>query len=132
MFVTAFIGRLHLPTGQLTYCNAGHLPPIIVKNGECRWFELTEVNVILGLDATYRFKEQSTTIDHGEQIIVFTDGVTEAADVRNQLLGFDHLLELLQKVQQPIDDRTVYDLVCRFASGAEQADDIAIMHIIRK
>ena len=132
MFVTAFIGRLHLPTGQLTYCNAGHLPPILVKNGECRWFELTEVNVILGLDATYRFKEQSTTIDHGEQIIVFTDGVTEAADVRNQLLGFDHLLELLQKVQQPIDDQTVYDLVCRFASGAEQADDIAIMHIIRK
>ena len=132
MFVTSFIGRLHLPTGQLTYCNAGHLPPILVKNGECRWFELTEVNVILGLDATYRFKEQSTTIDHGEQIIVFTDGVTEAADVRNQLLGFDHLLELLQKVQQPIDDQTVYDLVCRFASGAEQADDIAIMHIIRK
>ena len=132
MFVTAFIGRLHLPTGHLTYCNAGHLPPIIVQNGQCRWFDLKEVNVILGLDSTYRFSEQSTTIEHGEQLIVFTDGVTEAANAQNQLLGFDQLLEGLQAAPQPIDDRTVYDLVCRFASDAVQADDIAIMYIQRK
>lgn len=132
MFVTAFIGRLHLPSGQLTYCNAGHLPPIFVKDGQCRWFELKEANVILGLDSTYRFSEQSTIIDHGEQIIVFTDGVTEAANVQNQLLGFDTLLENLQTAPQPIDDRTVYDVVRRFCSKAEQSDDIAIMNIVRK
>ena len=132
MFVTAFIGRLHLPSGQLTYCNAGHLPPIFVKDGQCRWFELKEANVILGLDSTYRFSEQSAIIDHGEQIIVFTDGVTEAANVQNQLLGFDTLLENLQTAPQPIDDRTVYDVVRRFCSKAEQSDDIAIMNIVRK
>lgn len=132
MFVTAFIGRLHLPTGQLTYCNAGHLPPLMVKDGHCRWIEMSEANVILGLDDTYHFTEQSTTLDHGEQIIVFTDGVTEAANVRNELLGFDRLLELLQAGGEPIDDRTVYDVVCRFCAGAEQSDDIAIMNITRK
>ena len=132
MFVTAFIGRLHLPSGQLTYCNAGHLPPLFVKDGQCRWFELKEANVILGLDSTYRFSEQSAIIDHGEQIIVFTDGVTEAANVQNQLLGFDTLLENLQTAPQPIDDRTVYDVVRRFCSKAEQSDDIAIMNIVRK
>ena len=132
MFVTAFIGRLHLPSGQLTYCNAGHLPPIFVKDGQCRWFELKEANVILGLDSAYRFSEQSAIIDHGEQIIVFTDGVTEAANVQNQLLGFDTLLENLQTAPQPIDDRTVYDVVRRFCSKAEQSDDIAIMNIVRK
>ena len=132
MFVTAFIGRLHLPSGQLTYCNAGHLPPLFVKDGQCRWFELKEANVILGLDSAYRFSEQSAIIDHGEQIIVFTDGVTEAANVQNQLLGFDTLLENLQTAPQPIDDRTVYDVVRRFCSKAEQSDDIAIMNIVRK
>ena len=132
MFVTAFVGRLHLPTGQLTYCNAGHLPPLMVKDGHCRWIEMSEANVILGLDDTYHFTEQSTTLDHGEQIIVFTDGVTEAANVRNELLGFDRLLELLQAGGEPIDDRTVYDVVCRFCAGAEQSDDIAIMNITRK
>ena len=56
----------------------------------------------------------------------------EAADVRNELLGFDRLLELLQTCRQPIDDRTVYDVVCRFTDGTEQADDIAIMSVTRK
>lgn len=132
MFVTAFIGQLHLPTGQLTYCNAGHLPPLIVRDGQCRWFELQEANVILGLDETFRFTEQSTTMDHGEQFIVFTDGVTEAENVQKELLGFDRLLEQLQALHQPIDDQTVYDVVCRFSDGAEQSDDIAIMNIKRK
>lgn len=132
MFVTVFVGRLHLPTGQLTYCNAGHLPPLIVKDGQCRWFEMKEANVILGLDSTYHFTEQSTTIEHGEQMIVFTDGVTEAENSRKELLGFDRLLERLHAVRQPIDDRTVYDVVCRFCADAEQSDDIAIMNITRK
>lgn len=132
MFVTAFVGRLHLPTGQLTYCNAGHLPPLIVRDGQCRWFELQEANVILGLDETFRFTEQSTTMDHGEQFIVFTDGVTEAENMQKELLGFDRLLEQLQALHQPIDDQTVYDVVCRFSDGAEQSDDIAIMNIKRK
>ena len=132
MFVTAFIGRLHLPTGQLTYCNAGHLPPLIVKDGQCRWLEMKEVNVILGLDSTYHFTERSTTLEHGEQMIVFTDGVTEAENDRKELLGFDRLLELLHDAQQPIDDQTIYDTVCRYSAHAEQSDDIAIMNITRK
>ena len=132
MFVTAFIGRLHLPTGQLTYCNAGHLPPLIVKDGQCRWLEMKEVNVILGLDSTYHFTERSTTLEHGEQMIVFTDGVTEAENERKELLGFDRLLNLLHDAQQPIDDQTVYDTVCQYSAHAEQSDDIAIMNITRK
>ena len=132
MFVTAFIGQLHLPTGQLTYCNAGHLPPLIVRDGQCRWFEMKEVNVILGLDETYQFTEQSMTLEHGEQMIVFTDGVTEAENKQKELLGFDRLLEQLQALHQPIDDETVYDVVCRFSADAVQSDDIAIMNIKRK
>ena len=132
MFVTAFIGQLHLPTGQLTYCNAGHLPPLIVRDGQCRWFELQEANVILGLDETYPFTEQSMTLEHGEQMIVFTDGVTEAENKQKELLGFDRLLEQLQALHQPIDDKTVYDVVCRFSADAVQSDDIAIMNIKRK
>ena len=132
MFVTAFIGQLHLPTGQLTYCNAGHLPPLIVRDGQCRWSELQEANVILGLDETYPFTEQSMTLEHGEQMIVFTDGVTEAENKQKELLGFDRLLEQLQAIHQPIDDKTVYDVVCRFSADAVQSDDIAIMNIKRK
>ena len=132
MFVTAFVGQLHLPTGQLTYCNAGHLPPLIVRDGQCRWFELQEANVILGLDETYQFTEQSMTLEHGEQMIVFTDGVTEAENKQKELLGFDRLLEQLQALHQPIDDKTVYDVVCRFSADAVQSDDIAIMNIKRK
>ena len=72
------------------------------------------------------------TLEHGEQIIVFTDGVTEAENAQKELLGFDLLLEQLHAVPQPIDDQTVYDVVCRFSADAEQSDDIAIMNITRK
>ena len=41
-------------------------------------------------------------------------------------------LEMLRNVQQPIDDQTIFDVVCRFSNGAEQSDDIAIMNITRK
>ena len=132
MFVTAFVGRLHLPTGHLSFCNAGQLPPIIVKDGKCRLLDLKETNMLLGIDSDYQFSEESTTIGHGEQIIIFTDGVTEAENIQNEQLGFDDLLELMQAHQLPIDDQTVYDIVCRFSSGAEQADDITIMNITRK
>lgn len=132
MFVTAFIGQLHLPTGKLSYCNAGHLPPILVKDGRCSWLDLKETNTLLGIDGEFHFSEEHATIAHGEQIIIYTDGVTEATNARNELLGFDYLLEQMQTCQQPVDDRTVYDIVCRFSSGAEQADDIAIMSITRK
>lgn len=132
MFVTAFVGRLHLPTGNLSFCNAGHLPPVIVKDGQCRLLDLKETNLLLGIDSDYQFAEESTTIGHGEQIIIFTDGVTEAENIQNEQLGFDDLLELMQAHQLPIDDQTVYDIVCQFSSGAEQADDITIMNITRK
>jgi sigma-B regulation protein RsbU (phosphoserine phosphatase) len=132
MFVTALIGQLHLPTGQLSYCNAGHLPPILVQDGQCRLLDLTETNMLLGIDGDFHFSEQTATIDHGGQIILFTDGVTEAANARKELLGLDRLLELLHACPPPIDDRTVYDAVCRFAAGAEQADDIAILSVTRK
>ena len=132
MFVTAFVGRLHLPTGHLSFCNAGHLPPVIVKDGQCRLLDLKETNLMVGIDSDYKFSEESTTIGHGEQIIIFTDGVTEAENIQNEQLGFDDLLELMQAHQLPIDDQTVYDIVCRFSSGAEQADDITIMNITRK
>ena len=132
MFVTAFVGRLHLPSGNLSFCNAGHLPPVIVKDGQCRLLDLKETNLLLGIDSDYQFSEESTTIGHGEQIIIFTDGVTEAENIQNEQLGFDDLLELMQAHQLPIDDQTVYDIVCRFSSGAEQADDITIMNITRK
>ena len=88
--------------------------------------------MLLGIDSDYQFSEESTTIGHGEQIIIFTDGVTEAENIQNEQLGFDDLLELMQAHQLPIDDQTVYDIVCRFSSGAEQADDITIMNITRK
>jgi serine phosphatase RsbU (regulator of sigma subunit) len=132
MFVTAFIGQLHLPTGRLSYCNAGHLPPLIVKDGQCRWLEMKQVNVMLGIDGSYPFSEQAMTLDHGEQMIVMTDGVTEAENARHEQLGFDRLLEHLQASQSPIDDRTVYDVVCRFYVDAEPSDDIAILSITRK
>ena len=87
---------------------------------------------LVGIDGSFAFSEQSMTLDHGEQMIVMTDGVTEAENTRHEQLGFDWLLEHLQTINRPIDDRMVYDVVSRFYADAEPSDDIAILSITRK
>lgn len=69
--------------------------------------------------------------DHVREVVEYKMQLAQK-DFFHILVGFDPLLEMLNTCQQPIDDRTVYDVVCRFSAGAEQADDIAIMSVTRK
>ena len=125
-FVTAFIGRLHIPSGQLLYCNAGHCEPLIQsekgkEKGE-RFLEC-EPNIPLGFDGSYEFVEQGCMLDEGETLVLYTDGVTEARNKERKMLGKQHWARI---VAQGGD---LMEQVKAYIGHAEPTDDITLMTI---
>ncbi len=134
MFVTVFYAILSISTGQLTYCNAGHNPPYLLKNnGQQEALPGTDDTIVGVLDGM-EYHDKTITLEHGETLVMFTDGVTEAVNSTFEEFGEQRLEETLEEVslyncQQMID--AIKSDVAAFVDGAEQSDDITIMTVKR-
>ena len=129
-FVTAFVGRLRIPTGELLFCNAGHCMPLKVKGerGERKVESLTiEPNIPLGYDGRYCFVEQGCMIGEGDTLVLYTDGVTEARNERREMLGMEQWKEIIKSGKCEAED--LLGEVKSFIGTGEQADDITLMTI---
>lgn len=130
MFVTLFLGIIDLKTGYMEYCNAGHNAPILQYQGAGTFLDIIP-NIPLGLFDGFEYKKQEVQLMPGTQIFVYTDGVTEAENVTQELFSDERLLECFatdmpknspkEKVEEVLDE------VHRHASGAEQSDDITLL-----
>lgn len=137
MFVTAFICVLDLETNEVKFINAGHNRPFVKKaNGE---FEMipAKVNLVFGMMEDIPYKEQSFVLEVGDAIYMYTDGVTEAVNPKDELLGDAYAKEMLNKhidkssdVESFVD--TMFEEVDAFADGAMQADDITMVYLSRQ
>jgi sigma-B regulation protein RsbU (phosphoserine phosphatase) len=91
-FVTAFFGMLDATNHSLAYTNAGHNPPILLEsNGDIRFLE--RGGVPLGMFKDTRYHEYYLSIEPGEMLVVYTDGVTEATNPRGEEFGRDRLAQ---------------------------------------
>ena len=130
LFVTMFCGILDITTGELVFSNAGHNPPAIVPSkGNPYWLKLPP-GLFLGImdDATY--VSDRITLQPGDKIMVFTDGVTEAMNEKDELYSNERLLQLLTEHScEPPEqlDATIMSSVHSFAGTAPQADDITVL-----
>ena len=132
MFVTFFLGILDVGTGQLNYCNAGHNPPVLIKkNKEVNYFEITKA-IPVGLFEDFSYIEETIKIQTGDQIFLYTDGLTEAEDIDNKLFGDDHLLEFLRKnvVSNPklLIEKIIKEVAVH-VNGHIQSDDLTMLSI---
>ena len=134
MFVTVFYAILNVNTGELTYCNAGHNPPYLLKkNGQVEALPITGDTIVGALDGIV-YHDKTLQLDHGDSLVMFTDGVTEAVNAEFEEFGDKRLTETLEEVtlyscQQMID--AVKSDVAAFVDGAEQSDDITVMAMKR-
>ena len=127
IFVTAFVGKLDMRHGLLTYCNAGHNPPI-VNNAYLQ----TDPDIPIGYDAEYSFRQYGMLFPEGSRIVLYTDGVTESRNEEGDFMGTDYLLSLVQKHQQEdVSDmtRNIINDTHLFSEDADQRDDITLMCI---
>ena len=132
MFVTMFIGRLHLTTGKLDYCNAGHNPPVL-GGGENKGDFLEMIpNAPIGLWPDLEYEGEAIETIKGRALFIYTDGLTEAENLRQKQFGDDHLIDIMRQThfdtsQQVIDALAVE--VGKHRNGAEPNDDLTMMCI---
>ena len=130
MFVTAWMGILDLETGLIRYANAGHNPPVVRhKDGSYEYLKGRANFVLAGMEGV-RYKEQQLQLQQGDEIYLYTDGVTEAHNIDKQLFGEDRLLVSLNETNgMTVDEicKKVKADVDAFQGDAEQFDDITMM-----
>lgn len=131
MFVTAFFAILDLSTGKLSYCNAGHnWPYILRKNGPLKTIG-QEKSIALGIadPPLVKYEEHEETLQPGDSLFIYTDGVTEAMD-NNRILFSEKRLEeiLLQKKDSSATEimNAVEQEVKTFVNNAPQSDDFTM------
>lgn len=129
MFCTAFVGILDLNTGRLEYCNAGHNAPVLMDLSGVKYMDV-EPNLALGLFEGFPYRAQSCTLEKGNTMFLYTDGVTEAENISKELYSDGHLLEVLGKNNggEPVQiTGVIVNDIERYSQGAEQSDDITIL-----
>lgn len=130
MFVTLLFGILEAETGVFTYANAGHCPPIRVREGsEPRELPSTQ-GIALGVAPDLTYDETRVELEPGDRIFLYTDGVSEAEDPDENLFEERRLIEALSGVAgrtpEDINDAVV-ERVRAFSDGAAQSDDITCL-----
>jgi CHASE2 domain-containing sensor protein/serine phosphatase RsbU (regulator of sigma subunit) len=137
LFVTAVIGILDTCTGSIELCCAGHEAPILLRPGEApRSLEVTGGPPFCFLE-DFPYPSVRMVLQPGDMLVMITDGVTEAQDPGHHLYGIERTLAYLATIHTaPYRDLSVasvcqglYADVCRFAAGADPADDVTIMAI---
>ena len=126
MFVTMFIGLLHLDTGRLDFCNCGHNPPVI----DGQFLEMQYANQPLGLWEDDPFEGETIDDIRSCQLLIYTDGLNEAENQQHELLGNNRLLELMANAQH-LDSCQVIGMlkeaVEQHRAGANPNDDLTLM-----
>jgi phosphoserine phosphatase RsbU/P len=134
MFVTLFIGILNFKTGELVFSNAGHNPPLILKpDGLCNYLVLPDC-LVLGVMAEAEYRDDSVTLERGDMIVTYTDGVTEAMSLRRELYSEERLQETLASTVGSSVEEAVEGIISSVrvhAMGAPQSDDIAVLAVKR-
>lgn len=130
MFVSVWFGILTISTGQVVAANAGHEYPILRKaDGEFEILKDPHGLVVGGMeDMTY--KEYEFTLEKGGTLFLYTDGVAEATDAKNEQFGMDRILETLNREPDAAPRRileTMQSAVEDFVGEAPQFDDLTMM-----
>lgn len=135
MFCTLFVGVLDTKTWRLEYCNAGHNPPIMIRGEEVDFLK-PMTNLPLGIDPDFCYTSESTTLDAGDTMLLYTDGVTEAENFNHQIFGNELTLKTVKSASKCTTAQmltaNILATVNDFASGAEQSDDITMLCVKHK
>ena len=130
MFVTAFIGILDIKTGQVQYINAGHCRPLCKTQNGYDYVKVVS-NLIVGIKSDYKYQSGKLMLESGDRLFLYTDGVTEAQDVKNQMFGNERLQKVLNQEEMSLADTLdcVHQQIKKFVKNASQSDDITMMII---
>ncbi len=134
-FVTLFYGVVDLNSGTMTYCNAGHNPPLLMHKEEQATTQLTRTGIPLGMFEEMAWQAETVQIQPGEMLLMFTDGLPEAQNEKDELFEEARLLAVGKSCLGLEADQVsskILDSINSFVGSAPQFDDITLMVVIRK
>ena len=129
LFVTCWLGILTFSTGELRFVNAGHPYPVLFHDGEFGFIK-EKPNFVLGGMPGIPYKEHSLTLNKGDRLFVYSDGVTEATSGAKKLFGEERLLSAVSATAAQNAPDTLKSVCCaidEFVGNAEQFDDITML-----
>ena len=130
MFVTAWVGVLDLETGRVAFANAGHNPPLRLREGAAPEWIREKSGCPLGCFEGVAYKRREIALGAGDALFLYTDGVTEAMDLSGALFGEDRLAATLAATGSRVPralDVAVHAAVSAFSAGAPRADDLTVL-----
>lgn len=130
MFVTAWMGILDLTTGNMQFANAGHNPPLLKHaDGSFEYLKSRAGFVLAGMEGV-RYRVGELTLNFGDRLFLYTDGVSEATNVENKLYGDSRLLTFMNQ-NSMMEARKLLpalkDNIDKFVGEAPQFDDITML-----
>ena len=128
-YATMFFGILD-ESGHLEYINAGHPSPILIRRGGNADEAFTEGSFPVGLVPEAEYATACVKLEPGDTLVLFSDGVTEAMDPKEDFFGMPRLTQLLTgQNETSLDElqKLVLEAVENFARGASQADDLTLL-----
>ena len=128
MFTTVFYGILNVETGTFSYSNAGHNPPMLLRDNEVTVIEPTQ-NPAIGVMEGVKFNSKEIQLKPGDLLLMFTDGVSEAQNIDNEEYGEERIKKVIlnNSNNSPEElNNSIFDSLEDFRGNAEQFDDITI------
>lgn len=133
MFVTAFVGILDLKTGIVEYVDAGHEPPFIMRKGNGVEIVKKTMGMALGIDPTFDYHSQQLTLQPGDTLFLYTDGVPDANNAAGERFGLknaEHILTSFINDETPREINSVIRVQLKeFIGENAQFDDITTLTI---
>jgi serine phosphatase RsbU (regulator of sigma subunit) len=132
-FVTVFMAQVDCDLGALTYCNAGHFPPVLLR-ADGRTEMLTSGGPLLGAIEDAEFESGQVLFEPGDTLVVYSDGVLECRGASGEEFGSDRLLTTVREAKQPTAQATLMMLLAAvqdFANGNPLSDDVSLAVIQR-
>jgi sigma-B regulation protein RsbU (phosphoserine phosphatase) len=134
MFITAFYGVIDTEGMTISYVNSGHNPPLLIGSGSEPVRFLDGKGIALGVLPDAEYPSSTVRLEKGDLLVMYTDGVTEALNERDELYGESRLIGLVRSIR----DRPLNEIVDRLivevrahAGSAPQSDDITLVLIRR-
>ena len=135
MYITMFIGIMDLHSGLIRFTNAGHPEPIIIHENRQISYLNKYPDIPIGILDDYQYNEHTYTLRKNCQILLFTDGITDAENEQGQFYGKQRLIKCIQSVTENTPREIVKTLLgqLRLHIGkADQSDDFTILSILYK
>ena len=135
LFITTFYGILDPSEGILTYCNAGHNPPFLIRETENETVEsLTRTGIAMGIEEDTTWYSETVAIEPGDIMVFYTDGIPDAQDQDGNFFDDERIIDIartnMDRLAHEIQS-SIIDEVQNFAGNIPQTDDITLMILVR-